>query len=398
MRLVVPLGLAAALLFSAGSARGTADLRGARTAGGVTIYPDDRRTTLFYYGPGELALASDAEGRPELHLLQTRYTGTAAAGDQGSHGFRSLLSVRVRQLGVAPAELEAARRELELPAGSEIRPLPIQRLEAALVYSSPSSASPAGDSPPAEETVLPAGHFEGTEAAAGPVWSERTYVLALDPASSQLFWEALEGGRVVLSLGYAFFALGSTTVADRLEGVGAGKLEEALRGHLNLRNGKSGGGGAGAPAPEVALVRSGATSLGVDAQRWPTLLRRVDINQSLPPAYAALDVYCYDFNNALRTDLYEKQVEVEAVAVGGGAVSRLATFTATQPDLYVRGLRFPMAVRLDRPYRYRVTEVGLDGSTRTSEWTPGAEWGRVLDVTSPPAAGAAAGPPAEEKT
>jgi hypothetical protein len=192
VKLVVPLVLAAALLFSAGSARGAADLRGARTAGGVTIYPDDRRSTLFYYGPGELALASDAEGRPELHLLQTRYTGTTAAGDQGSVEFRSLLSVRVRQLGAGPAELETARRELKLPAGSELRPLPIQKLEAALVYSSASSASPSGDSTPAEspeveETVLPVGHFEGAESAAGPVWSERTYVLALDPASSA--WE-----------------------------------------------------------------------------------------------------------------------------------------------------------------------------------------------------------------
>ena len=40
-----------------------------------------------------------------------------------------------------------------------------------------------------------------------------------------------------------------------------------------------------------------------------------------------------------------------------------ARFGRDQPDLYARSVRFGVAVRLDRPYRYRVTEIADDGTS-----------------------------------
>jgi hypothetical protein len=352
------------------------ELRASRPAGPLTVYPDDRRSALFYYPPGDLALATGAEGRPDLHLLEMRYTGNVAGGDQGKAVFRSLLSFKVRMAGPTPEELRKAAAALTA-AGTrrpELRPLPIRRLDTALVYT-------AAGAPAAAERPLPEGHFEASGKESGGTWSERIYSLALDPATADLFWQALRAGQIVLSVGYAFYADGLGPDRPLAELTGTPALVAELRRRLAAPPGAGEEGPAPAePAP--VLVRAGAVAITVDAGRWPDLLRRVDVNESVPPGYAALDLYCYDFRDALRPGLYEKQVEIEAQAVGGGRAMLTTLFRRAQPELYARSLRFPVAVRLDRPYRYRVIETFDDGRTVASPWTDRGSWTELLDVTS----------------
>ena len=99
----------------------------------------------------------------------------------------------------------------------------------------------------------------------------------------------------------------------------------------------------------MRVVRAGALAVAVDAARWPELFRHVDLGARVPPDYPLLDVYCYDFRDALHPSLYEKQVEVEAEGVGGRTVTARTRFGQDQPDLYALGIRFGVAVRLDRP-------------------------------------------------
>ncbi|MBP8951825.1 MAG: hypothetical protein KBI47_05510, partial [Armatimonadetes bacterium] len=95
-------------------------------------------------------------------------------------------------------------------------------------------------------------------------------------------------------------------------------------------------------------------------------------------------VRCYDFNNELRPDLYEKQVEIAAQSVAGGEARLTVIFESGRPDLYARTVRFPVGVRLDQPYRFRVIEIGQDGSETAGEWVERESWAQMLDVTSPP--------------
>lgn len=344
MAILRQLALAGAVLSAlapAAAARPTLDEP--RPLGGLTFYADDERRGLFFYGPGELGVVPGGDGRPDFHFVQMRYTGSAVMADRGRILQRGLLSFRVAMTSPSAAELQAARRSLSAGAAAiEFRPLPIQRLEATLVY------APVGRS---EEASLPTGHFERGEAdaseAPGAFWTSRSYMLGLDPQTSELFGGALAKGQVVLSMSYAFYASGT---------------------------------GPGPVKPK--LVRSGAFAIGLDAARWPDLVRRVDINERVPPGYPLLDVYCYDFRDTLRPALYEKQVEVEAEGVGGRAVVAGARFGRDQPDLFARSIRFGVGVRLDRPYRYRVKEIADDGTSTIGAWRARESWAELLDVTT----------------
>jgi hypothetical protein len=64
-------------------------------------------------------------------------------------------------------------------------------------------------------------------------------------------------------------------------------------------------------------------------------------------------------------------------------VAARASFGRDRPDLYAHSLRFGVAVRLDRPYRYRVTEVADDGTSTVTPWREKTSWAELLDVTTP---------------
>jgi hypothetical protein len=369
------------LLAVAGKAVAIPDFRNKQMAGPLIVYPDDKKKGVFYYQPGDLVLATDQEGKPGLHMLQIRYTGTSARDDRMVTMYRSLLTFRIVMNGPIPEEIRAAK---EVLASSnrrvELRPLPVRRLEAVLVYALIQTTEEE------EETgILSGGHFESAEGGGrtdrNAYWNERIYTLSLDENNAQVFWDTLRKGQVVLSLGYAFFANGIAPDQELISLSGSPELVDAL--HKQLEEKQSSAENEQEDVPDAVLVKAGATSVTVDACKWPDLLRRVDLNESVPPGYAMLDVYCYDFNNNIRTDLYKKEVEIEAQGVGGRAVQLHTAFYSKQPDLYARSIHFPFAVRLDRPYRYRIVEVAKDGSISTGPWVTRESWTQLLDVTTP---------------
>ncbi len=386
------------LLMVLDTAVATPDLRIPRTAGPLTVFSDDQRADLFYYPPGELVLSTTSDGKPDLHFLQIRYTGNVSSGDRGTPIYRSLLSFRIVMAGPTTVQVQAAKTAL-IASGArrnlELRPLPISRMEAALVYApittavpaataSPSPAETLPDAPQSSVQTLPPGHFEEAEGA-GQVrngyWSQRIYTLSLEPEASQIFWETLQRGQVALSIAYVFYSTGIGPENPIEELSGSPELVAELRRHLAVRRGDDATGER--PRTPEYLVRAGATAITLEAQRWTDLFRRIDVNQqNAPPGYALVDVYCYDFNNSLRPDLHEKQVELVAEGIAGRPVKQLVYFKRSQPELYSRSLRFPVAVRMDRPLSYRVREVGADGTEKVSAWQERASWIDLIDVTT----------------
>ena len=414
---------AAALLIPTAAAAAP-DLSSPHDIGGQRVYPDDAKPGLYYLPPGDLAIATDENGRPKLHFLQMRYTGTALYGNQGESGLLSTLTLGVR-LDVPPEpEMRALRKAVQTFAGRqiELRPLPITSLEAVLAY------APIGKEPSELEPVGE-GYFESEDKSAArsdnrSFWRERTFTIPMNAATSELFWDLLHRQEVALSVNYAFFTRGVHSaeqvqadvqategeVAEKLveklkdagvpiaskkgpKGVAALLLERLKKQEKKEKWGQADGEEEDAkkekkkdegPPQRTQLARAGATAIRIDAGRWPELFQRVDFNEQAPPAYAVLRLYCYDFKDALRPELLFKKVDVEATAVGGRTVSLSTKFLRSQPDLYARSLRFDLPVLLDRPYRYRVTTARPDGTLDEGPWTERESWAQILDVTSRP--------------
>ena len=355
------------------------DLHSERPVGTLRIYSDASNARLYYYAPPEIQLVRDSDGKPDFHFLETRYTGTALSKDAGLTRHATLLSFRLELPRIPAQELTQAARTL---GGSgrpaEIRPLPIRSLKTALVYATVGI-------PDQVATPLPSGRFEAAGEGAGSegaYWTERICTVGLDSLTAQIFRTALESHQVMLSVGYAFVV--RDTVGDQgLDQLtGAPALVEELKGQLGPRS--TDRDSTAAASGGWRVVRAGAIEIELDTKRWPDLMRRVDLNDRAPPGYAALDVYCYDFNNDLRPDLAEKRVEIDAEAIGGRRVKLDSMFRRSDPDIYSAGVRFPVAVRLDRPYRYRLSETKVDGRVTEGRWREVSSWNRILDVTSPP--------------
>ena len=345
----------------------------------IIVYQDASQQGLYYYVPYGLKLVKDKEGKPDFSFLMMRYTGTKAAGDQGLKRFRSLLKFRMANHSPSPQEIQAVKQTLD-PKGIrsiKLKPLPVHNLEARLVYAVPSETP----NDTSNVQVLSGGFFENTdEKEKGSFWKERNFTLRLDNHAAQLFWEAFQGKQSILSVGYAFITKGLYAPDHEISYAGTSELLQKMGNTLfsepdSIKEEKQ---------LTPVIVLAGAMDIQVNTEAWPGLLKKVDINERIPPEYAAVDVYCFDFNNEIRDDLYAKRLEIEAQGVGRNAVNVRVTFRSSQPDIYAHTIHFPYAVRLDQPLRYRITEIFTDGQMQKSEWQEKESWHGILDITSKP--------------
>ncbi|MEO8199732.1 MAG: hypothetical protein ABI679_04340 [Gemmatimonadota bacterium] len=367
--------LALVLLTLPSVAMAIPDLRLRRAAGPLQVYPDTRDRWVFYYPPGPIEVVSRPDSGPDALLYETRFT-------LDSVSVRSLFTLKVSIRGPSSDELAQAEQALAAAGirAPELRPLPIRRLEAGLVYA---IGGQAGDT----SAALPPGDFEPTgEPGDDAYWRERVYTIRLDRWSAQLLTDALRRGGVAMSVGYAFFADGlAADSAPELSG--SPEVVAAVRAALSR-------GPTGSAPPGGTLVESGATGIYMDIGRWPDRLQQVDLNAAALPGYALISIRSYDFRDSLRPGLYAKQVEVEALGVSGRTIRATVTFDAVHPDLIAQSIRFPYAVNLRHYWRYRTHEILADGTRVEGEWCKRTSWTELLDITSRPEDSTTAAQPA----
>jgi hypothetical protein len=114
-------------------------------------------------------------------------------------------------------------------------------------------------------------------------------------------------------------------------------------------------------------------------------VNKIDINDRLPPGYASLDIYCYDFQQDLVPGQFAKRVEIEALSPTGKIVRTAIAFSRSSPEIYGQLLRIPRAVDFTAPYRYRVISVMETGELKEIiAWTERERWAEMLDITSNP--------------
>jgi hypothetical protein len=365
--------LAAGLLFSINDSKAQPVAFGYQVIHSCKIYKDAAAHNVFYYEPSGYKLASGSDGKPTFTLLQMRYTGTQVGGDRGSIKYKNILQFKMVLDDSAVQQLQEVKKEL-LKSTHQLflKPMPVTSFQSLLVYTPVNNADSA-------LTFFTNGYTEGTETANGTssYWSERTFSIRLSDEDAQLVESALHNDQAAMSLSYAIYTTFSAKEIASFSATVNNRVQQRVRAYFDsalidtkdslLRN---------------VLVRADAIPLQIDLQRWPDAIQKIDINEKLPPAYPLFDVYCYDFNNAIRPDLYAKKIEISATSVNGSAILNSSTFKQSQPGLYVQSIRFPFAVRFDKPYKFRTTEITLEGEIKSSDWVERTSWSDIIDITT----------------
>jgi hypothetical protein len=343
---------------------------------GQTVFRDLKRSNLYYYIPFDYRLATDGAGKPDFALIEMRYTGSVASGDQGVSKYNNILQFRVtldlsaqKNLG----DLQTALRKAYPSA--ELRILPVRKFSSVLVFAG-TGATEATDS----VRLFKASYAEATDVNAeanNAYWNERVIGFRLNNLDAQMVEGALRKGQAVLSFSYAIYG-GFADAPPEISIKGSGLLQKQVSDYFKSLQANSGD-----TTLKITMVKANAFGIDVNPDTWPSVIQKVDINEKVPARYPLLDVYCYDFNNELRADLYQKKIEVKATGITGADIISSFSFKASLPDLYSKNIRFPYAVRFDKPFYYRVTEIGNDGEVVTGEWVLRKEWTEILDITTP---------------
>jgi len=342
---------------------------------GEKLYRDSKNNNLLYYLPPSYDLLYAADGRPPFTLIKMRYTGTVTTGDKGVNKYHNLVQFRV---GIAPDhvrqinDLKAVLKRMYPRA--ELRMMPVRKFSSLLVFAGTDEADTAH--------LIKTGFAEATDENAdvnNSYWNERVVSFRINNYDAQLVETALQNKQAAMSLSYAFYTNMNGSKNDDTSVYRDGRLDNSVKTYFRQQedNDKD-------TSSLLAMVKADVIPIMVDVQRWPDAIQQTDINERIPAKYPLLDVYCYDFTNELRPDLYAKKVEIKAISVNGSEISTAFSFRQNKPDQYAKSIRFGYAIRLDKPYSFRITEITNDGEMRAGEWTSRKEWSELLDITSPP--------------
>lgn len=336
--------------------------------GETIIYSDFKDDKLYYYVPGELSLEYDESGKPVFQLLQMRYTGTKLADDSGEKRFTNIVQFSVKMKKMTADKLKVIRQQL----GDDItlRPLPIKKILAHLII-------PATNLTDSERDVVIQGNgnYQTEGQSDSSFWTERTFTIKLDNYASQLLWQQVENGELSINVNYSFgadmieryagdvWASGDSTFLQMTD-----DIKEQLQDDIQTT---------------YTIVKSAAFTLEIDTRQYPELLKKIDINEELPPLYPLVEVKCFDFTDSLTPDIAIKKVQLRATNINGEIIELpIIRFSKGQPDIHTHQLKSRYAISLQKPLYYKITTISEEGEKHTSSWIKHT-WGDLIDITIP---------------
>jgi len=348
------------------------DLDTATQINGLTIYQDAELPFQHYYLPPSIEIATTENGKPAFMLMMSRYVGARHLGDEGDWITRNFLSVRLRIPQVSSVSINAVKTRLKANgiANPRLKRLPLFGIEGAINFTPVDSN---------ESISLPATGIvtqdETRERSASSQWLERTYSLALGNNDAQLLSASLEDGQTLISFSYAYIARFDEKNSPELESFGDRELAEELQDRLVDIASKT--------EKRIVTVHADALTISISPSDLEHHVSKVDINDRLPPGYASLDIYCFDFQQELVPGQFAKRVEIEALSPTGRTVRASLEFTNSTPEVYGQQLRISRAVDFAAPYRYRVVSVMESGKQEEIvAWTDRERWAEILDITT----------------
>ncbi|MFD0861684.1 hypothetical protein ACFQ1M_05665 [Sungkyunkwania multivorans] len=336
---------------------------------GITVFHDKSDPQLYYYEPGDLILKVTENDTPDFQFLDMRYTGSKCYDDAGEKSFLSLVRFGVTMNKVDPKTLQKIKSTLKSRGRATLKPLPLSAIDTRLILPVESNSEKSYQVL-GEDGTLEADSKSGYSTSKA-YWTERTYTVKLNKHESQLLNQQLQDNLLGLNLSYSYYAdvwLPEEEITGSKELISEFEKDSTLQEDDPIKN---------------RIVKNNTLSINIDTKKYPGAIKQLDLNEEIPPAYAAIEVKCYDFTEDLRPDLYMKIVEVEGVTVDKTKRTIIETkFLRKHSDLNTKHIQFPYAVRIDASMRYRITEVDINGIRMVHDWKDKEECSSIIDVTS----------------
>jgi len=249
-----------------------------RTLFGYNIFQDYKNKPLFYYSPPDIVLKKSSDDSPQFTLLQMRYTGTHLYSDKDFKGFLNILQLSVNMETITSDAFGKIKQALGRYA--DLRPLPIRKFNGELII-------PIGDAAAANEKYRKVS-ANGVDAVGEPTgntfWSERTFTIRLENHESQLLWNQVETGKLGISFSYSFYA-------DAIPGVvGDMRYSGTRREFVEGMEEELPPGPVYDSTTNTYLVKANTFPIYINVEQYPQCLKKIDINEELPLAYASFEV------------------------------------------------------------------------------------------------------------
>ncbi len=300
---------------------------------GVWVYPDHSKKNHYYYAPPEMVIAQK-NGIPVFGYSIYRFLGTKATRNENEFRIKGVLAFEI-----ATAKKISLLRSIKarLSSAGEVvtlKPMPVKRFESTLHYNTIDSTN-ATESGVIEGGIDTEVDDEGKSPDEG-VWDRRRFTIGLKPLTAQLFWDNFEKESLQLSLSYQW----------EVEGVMAGNdgIEE-----------------------KTTKVFANSLPITVSMKTYPDLFRRIESWQKMNASHGAITVLCYDFINEEKSDLYSVTVEIMYENMRGHESTEKLKYFSTD-DVYEKQIDFRLAKFRDRPYRYRVMRLFVNGKKEIQDW------------------------------
>ena len=338
----------------------------------VIVYKDIKDPLLYYYAPSKLQLVVDKTGKPDFKMLKMRYVGTQCSNDESESHTTNLVQLRIELPARNKKVLDEIKKKLRKNKPIKLRPIRITGIDSKLVAPLKNTDGTDGTTTFGKTNNIASEDKSGISTRKS-YWTERVFTFSLGNHEASLLESQLKAQTLVLSFGYSFYA-DTTDPMDYSDISGATELVDLIKKTEEEE--------------ETSLINrvifSDTFEINMSIDKWPDLILEIDINETLPPVYAAVEIKCYDFYENLRPDLYLKIVEVAATSVDGSKeIIVESKFYSKQPEINTKRIHFPYAVLVEQPFKYRITELNLEGKKTIGEWQLTKSCSELLNITTP---------------
>ena len=345
----------------------------------VQLLRDRKSENTYYLIPKGVRILERADGGPDLSLSLLQYVGSNAREDNGRFEIYSRFRIRIG----LERHTSDERKTIEAQLGQRfnqtvnVRDLAVDQLNAHLV------SSVGGESPIAQSWQFDEASGASTGAPISAAWSERDLVMSFAADEAELLERLLRQKDAGLSLAYSVaskvWRLAESEVDGNIE-----ELSSAIESSTSIIEGALLSDATAINSNEnIEIVAADAIAIRVSDEFLESRIKRYFLDGSLPASYPSLAVYYYDMRNENADGIFLRHVEIEAAGVSGGSTRYSAFFESTRPQDYAVTVRFPYAVNLREPYRWRAIDVMQNGEMQVGSWVQSDNWSTVINASGP---------------